>query len=155
MQIGPFELPPRLNGQNYLHFLQNDLDDLINRADLPPQIRNQLILIQDGAPPHYAVEVRDYLNARFPDRWIGRASPGINWPARSPDLNVNDFFLWGHVKNIVYRGDTSNRAETLQRIHQAFADIPPQTIRRATQSFTRRLEMCIANDGRHFEHLLH
>jgi hypothetical protein len=27
---------------------------------------------QDGAPPHYLGEVREYLNNRFPGRWIGR-----------------------------------------------------------------------------------
>ena len=33
---------------------------------------------QDGAPPHYLGEVREYLNTRFPGRWIGRAAP-IAW----------------------------------------------------------------------------
>jgi hypothetical protein len=28
---------------------------------------------QDGAPPHYLEEVREYLNTRFPGQWIGRA----------------------------------------------------------------------------------
>jgi len=27
---------------------------------------------QDGAPPHYLGEVREYLTTRFPGRWIGR-----------------------------------------------------------------------------------
>jgi hypothetical protein len=34
---------------------------------------------QDGAPPHYLAEVREYLNTRFPGRWIGREAP-IAWP---------------------------------------------------------------------------
>jgi hypothetical protein len=29
---------------------------------------------QDGAPPHYLEEVREYLNTRFSGRWIGRAA---------------------------------------------------------------------------------
>jgi hypothetical protein len=29
---------------------------------------------QDGEPPHYLGEVREYLNTRFPGRWIGRAA---------------------------------------------------------------------------------
>ena len=28
---------------------------------------------QEGAPPHYLGEVREYLNTRFPGRWIGTA----------------------------------------------------------------------------------
>ena len=27
---------------------------------------------------------------------------GIDWPARSPDLNNCDFFLWGYLKSKVY-----------------------------------------------------
>ena len=29
---------------------------------------NELVLMQDGAPPHYKREVRDWLNANFQDR---------------------------------------------------------------------------------------
>jgi hypothetical protein len=38
----------------------------------------------------------------YPNRWIGRG--GLrHWPALSPDLNPLDFFLWGYVKNVVYK----------------------------------------------------
>ena len=46
---------------------------------------------QDGAPPHYHRDVRAYLDAVFPDTWIGRRGP-IEYPARSPDLTPMDFF---------------------------------------------------------------
>jgi len=29
----------------------------------------------DGAPPHYTRRVREYLNASFPNRWLGRGGP--------------------------------------------------------------------------------
>jgi hypothetical protein len=45
---------------------------------------------------------KEILDEQYPDRWIGRGGPR-SWPARSPDLNPLDFFLWGHVKNVVYR----------------------------------------------------
>ena len=61
---------------------------------------------QDGAPPHWHKEVRDYLNEHLPGRWVGRAAATDNifctWPPRSPDLTECDFFLWGFVKDIVY-----------------------------------------------------
>jgi hypothetical protein len=34
---------------------------------------------------------REYLNTRFPGRWIGRAAP-IAWPPHSPDLTFLDIF---------------------------------------------------------------
>lgn len=46
---------------------------------------------QDGAPPHYGVEVRHYLDEIFPNKWIGRRG-AIEWPPRSPDLTPLDFF---------------------------------------------------------------
>ena len=38
----------------------------------------QVILQQDGAPPHYSRKVRDFLDDKFPDRWIGRRGP-LKW----------------------------------------------------------------------------
>jgi hypothetical protein len=49
---------------------------------------------KDGVPAHYLGEVREYLNTRFPGRWIGRAAP-IAWQPRSPALTHLDLFLWG------------------------------------------------------------
>jgi hypothetical protein len=50
---------------------------------------------QDGATPHYFEEVREYLNTRFPGRWIGRAAP-IAWPPCSPALTPLDLvFVMG------------------------------------------------------------
>jgi hypothetical protein len=60
---------------------------------------------QDGAPVHYtrqAQQVLLVLDRRYPDSWIGRGGP-INWPASSPELTPLDYFLWGHMKNYVYR----------------------------------------------------
>ena len=41
---------------------------------------------------------------QFEDRMISRNSiRGRDWPARSPDLNPLDFFLWGYLKSQVYK----------------------------------------------------
>ncbi|EFN70598.1 hypothetical protein EAG_15359, partial [Camponotus floridanus] len=42
-----------------------------------------------------------FLDERFPRKWIGCERP-ITWPTRSPDLNPLDFYLWGHLKAIMY-----------------------------------------------------
>jgi hypothetical protein len=66
------------------------------------------ILQQDGAPPHFHLEVRRHLNTTLPQRWIGRTfrcnenSALIPWPPRSPDLTPCDFFLWSYVKDKDY-----------------------------------------------------
>jgi hypothetical protein len=53
--------------------------------------------MHDGAPPHFSIAVREFLDNMYPARWIGWGGP-IVWPRRSPDLNPVDFHLWGHEK---------------------------------------------------------
>lgn len=95
-QIGPYFLPPRLNGETYHHFLQNELPALLE--DVPLHVRAEIIFQHDGAPAHFSRQVRDFLDAHYPERWMGRGGP-IIWPARSPDLNVLDFFMGPHKKS--------------------------------------------------------
>jgi hypothetical protein len=98
--FGPFFFAEKsVTGQVYLKMLQNWL---------MPQLaeEEEFIFQQDGAPPHWHMGVREYLNGNLPGRWIGRASAADNifctWPPRSPDMTVCDFFLWGFVKDNVY-----------------------------------------------------
>lgn len=72
------------------------------RDDIVPDIRNIFDLNfdtvwfqQDDAPPHFGLEVRNFLNAIFPERWIGRKE-AIECPSRSPDLTPLDFFFWDY-----------------------------------------------------------
>ena len=63
----------------------------------------------DGAPPHYSRLVREYLNASFRNRWLGRGGP-VAWPPRSPDLTPLDYYIWGHMKTLVYESKVDSRA---------------------------------------------
>ena len=92
--IGPFFFAePTATARTYLDMLE---------LYVVPQLPAGTIYQQDGAPPHYALEVRKFLNDNFPGQWIGRGSETIAWPPRSPDLTPLDFFLWGFVKDQVY-----------------------------------------------------
>ena len=53
-----------------------------------------LISKQDGAPPHYTLDVREFLDVNFKGRWICRISH-ISWVAMSPDISPLVFFLRG------------------------------------------------------------
>ncbi|KOC61690.1 hypothetical protein WH47_05838, partial [Habropoda laboriosa] len=50
--------------------------------------------------------------------WIGREEP-INWPVRSPDLNPLDFYLWRHLKFLVYNTPVNNVEELRHRIQDS------------------------------------
>lgn len=60
---------------------------------------NLIFQHDDGAPAHFAQDVRHYLDAGF-RQWIGRGSRSVAWPPRSPDLTPLAFFLWGYIKNV-------------------------------------------------------
>ena len=96
---GRFRLgEPTINGKSYLDMLQQFLESQL----VTNVILDTAVYQQDGAPAHFALIVRDYLNGTFPERWIGRGSLRL-WAARSPDLTPLDFLVWGFVKSKVYR----------------------------------------------------
>lgn len=61
--IGPHFFDGNLNGEMYLHFLQNELPPLLEELDL--NTRQRMWFQQDGAPPHFHRNVRQYLNENF------------------------------------------------------------------------------------------
>jgi hypothetical protein len=145
---GPFFFDERtVNGAAYLNMLQNFL---------VPQLQQVLgflhraIFQQDGAPPHFAVDVRAYLDQTFTDRWIGRAGPLV-WPPRSPDLNPLDFYLWGHIKTMVYRTKPRSIDELKQRITDSVGTISVEHLQNAFQEFERRIRLIVVQNGGHVE----
>lgn len=122
--------------------------------DVPLRERKELIFQHDGAPAHFSRQVRNILNARYPDRWMGRGGP-IIWPAWSPDLNVLDYFIWNYIKDLVEHRREGTEAEVREAILAAFNTITPEMAYRATRNITRRAELCVQERGRHFEQLLH
>ena len=148
--IGPFFFNGHLNGQIYLQFLQNELPRLL--ADLPVNIRNRMWFQQDGAPAHFSRNVTDHLNENFGEEWIGRNGPVI-WPPRSPDLTKLDFFLWGFTKDTVYKDSPTTAIDMEQRIRNAFNQITPQMLQEVNRS-QERINLCLEQNARHFEHLI-
>jgi hypothetical protein len=67
----------------------------------------------DGAPAHFDQVVRQYLNHKFPNRWIG-CGGAQSWPPQSPDLNPLDYHVWGYMKAMVYAHKMNKREELLQ-----------------------------------------
>lgn len=149
--IGPIVFPQRLNSENYLNFLRNDLNILLEDIDL--QTRNTMWFQHDGAPPHFGLQVRNWLNRAYPNRWIGRGSEAIAWPPRSPDLTPLDFFFWGALKDKVYARPIDSREELLQRIMAASDEIRNSNFLLSRQ-YRVRIALCIDNNGLHFENFM-
>jgi len=85
---------------------------------------------------------------------MGRDGP-IHWPARSPDLNVLDYFVWGHFKDLIkhrlkdlikHRRD-GNEDEVREAILAAFNAITPKMAARRVILLEKSIFVCENGDG--------
>jgi hypothetical protein len=111
--IGLFLLPPLLNGPIYKVFLERILPSLLE--DVPLIVSRQMWIQHDGAPAHFSNVSRDYLDVAFHGRWIGRGGP-VTWPPRSPELTPLVYFVWCHLKSLIYDTPVDNEFELLATI---------------------------------------
>lgn len=132
--------------------LGNEIQPLIEN-EIPACERNQLMWQQDGAPYHKGNNVRGYLNLHYV-RWIGENGT-ISWPARSPDLTPLDFFLWGTLKEIVYKQRPTTVNDVQRRIREAVAHLNETNfVSNAINHLEAVYTTCIAQNGGHIENLL-
>lgn len=106
----------------------------------------------DGSPAHSSLDVAEELTIMFEDRWIGYRGPW-RWPPRSPDLSPVDFYLWGHIKSLVYSRPVHNRQELRDRIELSFQQLGNEVIRATTGEMERRVFKCLEQNGGHIEHI--
>lgn len=150
---GPFFFVENtVTGITYLDMLENYLFPQLETDS------NDFIYQQDGAPPHWHLEVREFLNQRIPGRWIGRTGQNDAalhyWPPRSPDLTVCDFFLWGFIKDSVYVPPLPTTMNELRhRITAAVEAVTQDMLAAVWDQFEYRLDICRASQGGHIEHL--
>lgn len=147
--MGPVFFEQTLNGERFYNFLNTILWDFME--ELTIEERRNIIFQLDGASIHNVIAVRRWLNETFRGRWIGRSSPSIYWPPRSPDLTPLDFFLWGYLKENVYQSRPQNVNELKERITQKCRQITPDQLRRTRQNLRRRYEKCIELEGGYIE----
>jgi hypothetical protein len=110
--------------------------------------------MHDGIPAYFTRTVREVLNNTYHDRWIDRGGPTA-WPPHSPDLNLMDFYVWGHLKSLVYTAPVANKM-ALHRIVDACQTICsyPSIFEWMQRSMMRHVEESIESHGGHLEHLL-
>ena len=148
---GPYVFEGNVTGDSYRQLLEQEvlpsLEDQVEDLDT-------LLWQQDGAPPHFANEVRNLLDEKF-EQWIGRGGP-IPWPPRSPDLTPLDYSVWGIVKETVRKDGPENDDELLAMVESALAKLNnnPDLCERICESMVKRCRLCLEMGGGHFEQLL-
>ncbi|KAJ4442082.1 hypothetical protein ANN_11948 [Periplaneta americana] len=95
-----------------------------------PQLQQEnnmgIVFQQDGAPPHWATDVRDYLD---------------------DNLTPPDFFLWGFVKNDVYAQRLRDIHDLRAKIFSAFEKVTPEMLGHTWEELATRYELCRVRNG--------
>jgi len=113
---------------------------------------------QDGAPPHFRLDVRRWLNDVLLHQWIGWGAHEdlmfCPWPTRSHNLTPCDYFLWGYVKDKAFVPPQPVSIPDLKnRITAAVETITPDLPCRVWREMDYRLDVCRVTKGAYIEHL--
>ncbi|KDR16245.1 hypothetical protein L798_09663 [Zootermopsis nevadensis] len=99
---------------------------------------------QDGAPPHWGLEVRRFLNEKLPSCWIGRDGP-IPWSPHCPDIFLSSYIKTAYAKNV------KNITELKHRIEEILASITQDKLLNVWNEIIYRLDILRATNGAHVE----
>jgi hypothetical protein len=121
--VGPYLLPDHLNGPTYCLFLQEVLPVLLE--DVPLKVRCVTCSFNRMERRHISVHRP---NTQFPDRGLGHGGP-VPWPVRLLDQNPPDFFLWVHLKEIVYRDLLTDMEDLTAKYYAAVVTIDADMLR--------------------------
>lgn len=152
----PIFFDANVTGDTYLDMLLGNILPALHRNGFDSA---NICYMHDGAPAHITADVRQCLD-RLDDNfhsWIGRGNGTaklMDWPPRSPDLNMLDFFLWGVLQHRVHLQEHISIDDLANTVINESDAIPPYVLTRVQQNLLKRLRKCIEVNGQLFEHLL-
>ena len=146
--LGPYFIEGGMDTREYLRIvrfnvIQRDFRRLnINRREAWWQ--------QDGASCHTSNQSIRYLSGQFPGKLISKRGDH-NWPARSPDLAICDFYLWGVLKQFIWERPLDQQPQNLRALKDAIRDavdhLDPEVIRKAFEGMVHRAQKCLDKNG--------
>ncbi|GFW12840.1 putative transposable element [Trichonephila clavipes] len=123
-----------VNGDRYRAMITNFCIPELNNHDV-----QELWLKQDGATCHTARATIDLLKDTLSDRLISHFGP-VNWPPRSCELTLLDYFLWDYVNPLFYADKPQTLYHLEDNIRRVIADIRPQMLEKVIENWTSRFE---------------
>lgn len=105
---------------------------------------------QDSARPHVAHVTLNYLREFFNDRLISKDL----YPPRSCDLTPLDYFVFPYIKNNVFRNPVHTLEDLRNSIQDQCDQITADMLINTFESMKRRVNLCIQENGHHFQQLL-
>ena len=149
---GPCFFDETVNSENDLAMLTDTVLPELENNPIYDNVR--FIWQQDGAPPHYGLDVRNFLDNTF-EEWVGRRGT-VDWPPRSCDLTPCDFSMWGILKQNVFAQRPNNLQDLKQIIEREFDSLSENKdlCSAICNSVLKRCYVCIEQNGQHLERLL-
>ena len=134
--LGPYIFDGNVNGYNCLQLMNNftflQLQEHVNNQF--DGIFRRLWWFQDGAPAHCLKAVRHMFHEMFANLFVALYHE-VEWPPRSSDMTLCDFFLWGYSKSQFFVTSPRDMQDLRNRI-QVEVKIPrqnPSVIRSAVR----------------------
>ena len=106
---------------------------------------------QDGAPAHTAGKSLERIQEHFGPCVLSRLTD-IPWPAHSPDLVLNDYYLWGVALAEIRRVKLVGMENVKELVRTYLCSLPPAEVRREAENLLVRA--CRNMGGGHFKHVL-
>ena len=108
---------------------------------------------QDDATAHTSLAARDCLKNNFGNKNISHLID-FPLPDKSPDLSPLDFFLWGYIKENVFKSNPNTIDDFKQVTSEVIYSINQDVFVAVIANFEIQIYLCIELLGGHFEHLL-
>jgi hypothetical protein len=87
------------------------------------------------------------LASKFGQKFLAKGT----WPARSPDLNPCDNFLWGYLKDRVYKPLPKTLDDLKVNIEREIINIKQDVLKSTFLNFRKILNLIIEAKGGHIE----
>ena len=139
-KFGPFFLEDggRVNQFSYRELLEDMVFPLMKQRLGLAKFR-RVVWQQDGAKPHQARMVMEWLDSIFGDNMLAiKSLRGDSWAPYSPDCNPCDFFLWGFLKEKVYQPLPTTMSALKRKIKSEFGKIPELMVKKAIFNMQKR-----------------
>ena len=108
---------------------------------------------QDGVTCHTTRANMSHLLDNFLGRlnaWFGE----FEWPVRTPDLSPLDFFLWGHLKERVYRDSPKTLTELKEAVGNEITCIGSEVTKTVFDSTKKIAQDCIESGCHHLKNFV-
>ena len=152
-KFGPYFIPPdeTVNQFSYRELLEKTVFPLMMLM-LGRAVWGRTWWQQDGAKPHQARMVMEWLDGIFGERLLALKSlRGVDWAPSSPDMNPVDYYLWPRMKRDTYAPPPPTMTGLRRKIRVVFNGIPAEEVSRAVLSMKKRGRMLVQAGGKQFE----